>query len=265
MKLCSFSPKFKDSLVFILNDNEKKFFEKLPDNFSGKIDNKLFFNFCIESNSIKIIKKILKNQQLTNSIETNLETWTLLIKNKALSTKEKTYIYTKLNKNKTKISEKRLFKVICQYDKNLLFWLNKSKSLNNQNYKNLFFSEIKESEIEFCRRKKLNIVNLLLKAHKRQIICFENYLDLFSENELIELINESLKKLLKEEDINLLDSLIKILINNPKLIDKTEIKLLEKIKVTSFEMFNFLNVDIEKILLYKKFSLSKHKEKIKKI
>lgn len=265
MKICSYSPKFKECIPFILNDNVKGFLKNAPDNFFGQIDKKLFLNFCIESNSIKIIKNIIRNQLLTETIKSNKETLIYLLKNKKLTISEKTYIYTKLIKNNKKLTEKLTFNLIFQYDKSVLFWLKNSKSLSNKEYKNLFNSEITEHELDFCRYKKLNIVNLILKSHQKQIICFEDYIDLFLEEELIKLINTGLKNILKEEDINLLDSIIKILIQNQSLIEKIEIELLKKIRINSVELFDFLNIDIEKVLLYKKFSQKKFKEKVKKI
>jgi hypothetical protein len=265
MKICSYSPQFKNIIPFILEDDSKSFFEKIPKNFFGQIDKKPFLNFCIESNAIKIIKKILINPELTKTINTNKETFFLLISNKKLKASEKTYIYTKIKKNNFKINEKIVFRLICKYDKRLLFWLNKSKFLEKKDYENLFFGEITEFELDFCRKKNLNLVNLLLKSHKKQIIEFENYQNLLKEKELIIFINKGLKNFLKNKDINLLDSVIKILTNNLYLIDKIEKNLLEKIHVDSIEMFNFLNMDIQKILLYKKFSHKKNKETIKKI
>lgn len=265
MKVCSYSPKFKNCLPFILNDNVKSFLKNAPENFFGQIDKKLFLNFCIESNSIKIIKNIIKNQSLTESIKSNKQTFFYLLKNKNLKSSEKTYIYTKLLKNNKKITEKSIFNLICQYDKSVLYWLKNSKNLTNKEYKNLFISKITKHELEFCRYKKLDIVNLMLKSHQKQIICFEEYTDLLTENELIELMNTGLRKILKEEDINLLDSIIKILIQNQHLIEKINIELLNKVKVNSVELFDFLNMDIEKVLLYKKFSQKKFKEKVKKI
>lgn len=264
MKICSYSPKYKKCLPFILDDNKDDFLKNEPEDFSGQIDGQLFLNFCIESNSIKIIKYILSNQLLRKTIKINNNTFILLLKNKKITTLNKKIIYKKLSEINYLIEENKLFKLVCQYDKNLLYCLRNINNISKEEYKNLFIGAINEVELKFCRYKNLNIVDLLLQSHQKEMICFENYDDLLSEVEVIKLINESFKLIHKKDDINLLDSILKILMKKPYLIEKVNISLLNKLKVNLI-LFHFLNMDIEKVLLYKKYSNKKHKEKIKKI
>lgn len=266
MKLCTSSPKFKDLIEIILNDDNKKFLEKKPKNLSGQIDKMPFFNFLLSSNSFKIMKIIIKNQQLTDTSDINLTTLKLLLSNKYLSISEKTYIYTKIIKRHIMVPEKRLFKLILKDDVKCLFWLNRSKSLKIKDYENLFLEEINEYNVEFCRHKKIELIPLLLKVNKYNIINFEDYTEFLDEDEIILLINSSLKHMKnKDLDINLLDSIIKILINNQNLISKVDIQLLSLQTSLEDNIFSFLNIDIEKILLFKKFSQTKQKFKVQKI
>ena len=69
MKICQSSNKFNKLIDYILDDNVDFFVENLPKNLNGKIDNKPFINFCIESKS----KKILKNIQKWYNLELNDE------------------------------------------------------------------------------------------------------------------------------------------------------------------------------------------------
>lgn len=254
MKLCSSSHKYKNIILIILNDDKYKFCKNLPSNLQGQIDKMFFLNFCISSNSIKIIKTIIKNTQLLDTIEINIMTLILLLKNSIFTTKEKTYIYNKIIKTKLEISSEKLFSLLLKYDIKCLFWLKKKKLIiKDKDIKLLFKNEINDYALSFCRKKKIVFIPTLIKMNKYQIISFEDYANVFNDKELILLINEGLKSMHKSGlDINLLDSIIILLKKYQYLIDKIDIQLLNKKFIQEKEIFNFLNIDIEKILLYRK-------------
>lgn len=269
MKLCSHSAHFKNIIDIVLADDWNNFRKKIPKNLNGQIDKMLFINFCLVSKSYKIIRNILKNQQLRSMINTNKLTLLLLLNDKNLNYSEKTYIYSKIIKNRLKISDNKLFRYIVDTDISTINWLKNSKTIKNSQFYLLFNKGINRNNLDFCRYKFLNINELLIKSGKEQIIYFENYSDFFNEEELLSFVNFSLKIIIKqkEKDINLLDSIIQILINNQYLIPKISEDLLYcSLKEENIlNLFEFLNMDIQKILLYKKFSQTKLKDKVKKI
>lgn len=266
MKLCSSSPCYKSIINIILEDDIKKFTLSMIKNFTGQIDKKPFLNFCLESEAIKIIKKIVKNQQLNKDIFINKQTIELLLKNKKLSLSEKTYIYTKIIKKKLIVNDGWLLKAIIKYDIRALIWLEKSQKLTYSDYKLLFLVEINLPSLDFCRKKNIDFIKIIIKNNKLQPFNIEHYTNLLTPEELYTLIQKSLSSINnKEVDVNLLDSIIKILIDYQYLIEKIDISLLKKIHLENEQFFNFLTMDIEKVLLYKKFSQKKFKEKVNKI
>lgn len=266
MKLCCCSRGYENLISIILEDNIKNFKLFSLKNYTGQIDKKPLLNFCLESNSTKIIKNLIKNQEFTNTTIINRKTLQLLLKNKSLNISEKTYIYTKLLKKRLKITDKLLLKDIMQNDTQALIWLNKSKNFTQADYQLLCFSELDKNIFVFLRLKQVNIVKILLKANKIQPINFEDHSHLFSYKELSDFVQDSLNSLNKNNlDINLIDSIIKILINHQYLIDQINIDSLRKVHIENEDFFNFLNLDIERVLLYNKFSQKKFKEKVNKI
>jgi hypothetical protein len=53
MKICQSSNIFNKLIEYILDDNIEFFLNNLPKKLDGKIDNKPFINFCLESKSKK--------------------------------------------------------------------------------------------------------------------------------------------------------------------------------------------------------------------
>lgn len=266
MKLCTSSVQFSNLIDIILKDDCKKFNFCCPKNLEGQIDKMPFLNFCISSNSIQIIKGLLKNKELLKTAVINITTIKCLLKNKVFTLKEKTYIYQKIIKYLKNIKDKFLLNLIIKYDIKCISWLNKSKKLNKNDFALLFDNNINIYNISFCRRKNIPIIPLLFKKRKSNIINYEDYTDLFTEKELILLVNKCLE-INKDNDLNLnlLDSAIKILINNQSLINKIDINALSERKLVNDEFFSFLNIDIDKILMYKKFSKPIYRNKVKKI
>lgn len=267
MKLCSYSSNFKNIIEIILQDNVKDFTKNIPPNFLGQIDKMSFIDFCFSTKAYKIIKYIVKNQSLRENLKIKTSTLKLLLDDKNLNSEEKTYIYTKIIKNSLNINKKRFFKLLVEKDIHCIHWL-KNNNLNLNEYLLLFSNGINESNMKFCRKKKLDINYLIVKAHKKYLFDFENNTHFLSKEELLSLVLFSLNEInkSKESDINLLDSIIQILINNQNLITEIPINMLEKSKIKNqLDLFDFLNMDIEKILLYKKFSQGKLKGKVKKI
>lgn len=264
MKLCTSSLKFSHLIDIILKDDSKRFKLFMPQSLNGQIDKMLFFNFCISSSSFKILKLLINHKDAIKTGVINISTVKSLLKNKKLTVQQKTYIYRKLIKHKINITDSFLLKLISKYDQKCIFWLNSSKSLKKNDFILLFNDEINIFNTLFCRKHKVSIIPLLFQRREFKIINFEEYTDFFTEQELIILVNKCLK-VNKNYDLNLLDSAIKILINNQSIIDKIDINALSERKIINDDFFSFLNIDIDNILMYKKFSKPIYKNKVKKI
>ena len=263
---CSASYHLRNLINPILTDNLKLFKKEFYTN-KGFIDKKTVFEFCLESNSKKILKEVIKNQKYLNNLVIRNITLKYLIKNNSLKFEEKNKIFKKLFIKQKSFKKLYIFNLAKKYDTNCLKWLQKDFTLNEKQIITLFQNNIDENVINYICKNKMNLNYLLYKFMKIYPYNLENNLHIFTDNQIILFTNYLLLKLNSSEiDFNILDSVIKIIIMKNFLIDRFNIYLLFSIKDKINEkMFDFLNDDIDKIMLFNKLSkntnISKQKQR----
>lgn len=260
MKICQSSNKFNKLIDYILDDNVDFFVQNLPKNLNGKIDNKPFINFCIESKSKKILKNIILNQELIKSSKVNKETFILLSKTNILNDREKTYIYTNLIKNKIKISYNLYLDMILIGRTIIYKWID--FKLNNKNLYYLISSGIDKKKLNLIKKNHKNYIYFIVSSVGFYGLEIENYVDLFNDSDLIKILDGLFKFSKKYNDINTIDSIVEILKKKQYLIDKVDSSLLYFLKeFIQEDIFMFIKNDIDKIILMKKLTTLSKKEK----
>jgi len=259
MKICQSSNNFNKLINCILDDNLNIFLTNLPSNLNGKIDNKPFINFCLESDSKEILKNIIRNQNLITTSKINKETFMLLSKTKTLNSKEKTYIYMNLIKNKIKIPSKLFLKMAISGNNIVYKWIDFKP--NNKEVYYVISNGLDKNKLQLIKKNK-NYLSLIVNSVGFYGLEIENYLDLLEQNELIKVLNKLFSFSKLHKDINTIDSIIEILKKKPYLIDKVDKNLLYFLKeFIQEDFFMFLKNDIDKIILLKKLSNLSIKEK----